>query len=260
MISVFGTRSFNRKAGFWRRQFSDTATRPQIAFDVIFGIVMPILCFYFDPGVFRSEYGNGHYFSIGQYVMVVYIFSATAITCLALWLAFPQQFARYAPIIAGAFTPAAVFSFIVGVLMLPITLIGLIFIIGVLGFVPFATGIVYLRNVKRVLNAPTLDLKIQKPVSMILAAALVTMLAPIVIQWQVSETVDRSMNEIVNNNIPTNESAVKTVKYLRWFANTDEIAQVYTLETNNERKERLARIYREITGKDINARLVRLND
>src|SRR6059036_1217018 len=41
---------------FWKRQFLGPATTPQIIFDVVFGIVGPVLCFVFDPVVFRGDF------------------------------------------------------------------------------------------------------------------------------------------------------------------------------------------------------------
>lgn len=44
---------------FWRKQFAPQVTRPQINFDIVFGIAGPILCFAFDPVVFRGGIGGG---------------------------------------------------------------------------------------------------------------------------------------------------------------------------------------------------------
>ena len=41
---------------FWRRQFQIESTTGQKKFDWIFGVIMPVICFVFDPIVFK---GNG---------------------------------------------------------------------------------------------------------------------------------------------------------------------------------------------------------
>src|SRR5882672_8266616 len=43
------------QGGFWRRQFAENCTEPQLVFDVVFGVAAPILCFYFDPIVFKGR-------------------------------------------------------------------------------------------------------------------------------------------------------------------------------------------------------------
>src|SRR5512138_1134611 len=42
------------KETFWQKQFSRNITKKQIIFDVLFGIVIPIVLLIFDPGVFTS--------------------------------------------------------------------------------------------------------------------------------------------------------------------------------------------------------------
>ena len=37
------------KPGFWRRQFGDEITLNQKRGDWIFGVILPLVCFYFDP-------------------------------------------------------------------------------------------------------------------------------------------------------------------------------------------------------------------
>lgn len=72
------------RPGFWRRQFTSEVTRPQVIFDIVFGIVGPILCFAFDPIVFRGSFGDRPLF--GDYKIYVYLFSGLEIMILSLWL------------------------------------------------------------------------------------------------------------------------------------------------------------------------------
>ena len=39
------------RPGFWQRQFLGPPTAQQIAFDVVFGVVGPVLCFIFDADI-----------------------------------------------------------------------------------------------------------------------------------------------------------------------------------------------------------------
>jgi hypothetical protein len=72
------------RTGFWRRQFAPSVTRPQIIFDVVFGAIGPILCFVFDPIVFRSGIGGPPL--LVDYRNFVYLFSGLQITLLCFWL------------------------------------------------------------------------------------------------------------------------------------------------------------------------------
>src|SRR5215831_8054578 len=42
-----------QKKGFWKRQFQQEPTRRQKQWDWTFGVVMPVICFFFDPIVFK---------------------------------------------------------------------------------------------------------------------------------------------------------------------------------------------------------------
>jgi hypothetical protein len=53
MISdVTGESVVIERHSFWKRQFAENSTEPQAVFDIAFGLIAPILCFYFDPVVF----------------------------------------------------------------------------------------------------------------------------------------------------------------------------------------------------------------
>jgi len=258
MASILGAQSFNQKRSFWKRQFTDTATRPQLVFDVIFGIVMPVICFYFDPGIIRSHYRWDGYLSLGQHAITIYMFSGFAILGLMFWMGLRKQANRYAPLIGGLFVSAATFSFLLGVLMLPASLIGLIIIIGALGFTPFATGLVFLRNGVRAINQTRSSSTGRIQVKMIATAALLAFCVPLVTSWQLGRAADRAVNQIVLSD--HSDSALSTARHLRWFADANPIMSAYANEKDAKRRDRLARAYREITGEDINQRLMILND
>src|SRR5258708_788674 len=157
------------------------------------------------------------------------MFSGFAILGLMFWMGLRNQANRYAPLIGGLFVSAATFSFLIGVLMLPASLIGLIIIIGVLGFTPFATGLVFLRNGVRAINQ-TRSIPTDKiQVKMIAAAALLAFCGPIVTSWQLGRAADRAVNQIVLSEY--SDSALSTARHLRWFANSNPIVSAYASET-----------------------------
>jgi hypothetical protein len=144
---------------FCRRQFDDNPTRGQFRFDIAFGLVVPVLCFAFDPIVFHggafTDEGVYHRFRLFAYAA-----SAIEMATLACWLFLVRQFPTWSRPAGGVLAAGAFFSFAVGVAILPLSIIGLVFAgIGALGFIPFVTAIVYLRNARRALrlnraNAP----------------------------------------------------------------------------------------------------------
>jgi hypothetical protein len=64
---------------FWSRQFQTEATYKQKRFDIIFGVVLPVMCFFFDPVVFKWWLPGGNGALLGTYKPFAYILSYAAI-------------------------------------------------------------------------------------------------------------------------------------------------------------------------------------
>src|SRR5258707_7212324 len=47
-----------KRKGFWRRQFQAEPTRRQKQYDWFFGVIMPLVCIFFDPIVFKMWCGD----------------------------------------------------------------------------------------------------------------------------------------------------------------------------------------------------------
>lgn len=123
-------------------------------FDFIFGILAPMLCLIFDPIVFRNTFGRGDpcdYDAIPLLFPEIAIFAYMAIglgiTFLAIWLFNNPWAKRTSLIFAGVLFAGAGFSYRLGIVLLPDSLLGICYVgIGVFGFIPFLTGSVFARH------------------------------------------------------------------------------------------------------------------
>ena len=132
--------------GFWRRQFAESVTPRQRHFDIAFGIALPVLCFVLDPVVFKGWFleGKGFY---GRWQSYAYTVGALEMVALAAWLLRAGGAGRPPAALGGVLFAGGIFSLVVGVAILPLSLLGLIFFLaGVFGFIPFPTAVIYLRN------------------------------------------------------------------------------------------------------------------
>ena len=133
--------------GFWRRQFGEQVTPKQRYFDITFGFVMPVLCFVFDPIVFRMWLSDEPGFLLGRWQFYAYTISALEMVALAAWLSGAAGRGRPPAALGGMLLAGGLFSLAIGVVLLPCSLLGLgFFFVGVFGFTPFFTAVVYLRN------------------------------------------------------------------------------------------------------------------
>lgn len=126
-------------AGFYARQVDDKRTPWQVFFDVAFGIVLPMICLIFDPFVFRRT----------EYQVLAHCFIGIQMALLAVWLFLGERAAPVAGLFGGAFLLGYAVAAAVGLMLLPLSLIGLILIVGALGFTPFFTAFVFYRNARR---------------------------------------------------------------------------------------------------------------
>ena len=140
---------------FWRRQFAGIATARQRKWDWLFGVFMPMICFYFDPILFRdwkSEYGTSGLLS--TYQIPAYALAFAAIMAQAAWLLWGDRLGSFRIAIGLTLAAAAVASLVIGVVLFPFSLIGSVFLIGLLGFTPLFTSLIYWRNAVRAMRPP----------------------------------------------------------------------------------------------------------
>jgi len=139
------------KPGFWRRQFGDEITLNQKRGDWIFGVILPLVCFYFDPFVFRG-WGAGPL--LPAFRLPVYVVAFVSVMILAAWLLWRDKLGAFRPAAACVMFVGALMASVLGVVLFPFSLVGLLAIIGVLGFTPIFTAIIYWRNAVRAFRTP----------------------------------------------------------------------------------------------------------
>ncbi|SRR6185295_6173279 len=256
MNSILSNPSIEEREAFWGRQTRATHTAGQLAFDVVFGILMPLFCFYSDPGIIR---GTGSTM-LGEFSIFIYGFSGIAILTLSTWVVFGHRLRSSTPIFGGVFLAGATVSLAIAVMILPLTLIGLVFLIGVLGFVPFITGFVYLRNGLRAIGRASQAALGRLRVTTVVFSAVIALALPGLAQWVAIEVADQSIARIMDENSGPIDEPIARIKRLHLVIDTNRIVREYEKETATARKERLARAYKEITGEEIELRLRNLND
>jgi len=202
----------SKRSAFWQRQYSDTITTPQKVFDLFVGAIIPILLLIFDPVVFRNGGCYGPSLT-PTYALFAYLAIGLGITALLAWLFVDAVKQRAAAFIGGVLLTGTAFAVITGIVMLPFTLLGLIVVIGVLGFFPFLTAFVYYRNSRRawrVAQSTSLG-TIRLAVSLLLGSLLVLVL-PALAQGQASSLINRTVDTIA---APPDESVSASIDVLK---------------------------------------------
>lgn len=249
------------KKPFWDRQFEERVTSGQRKFDWIFGIVMPAICFLFDPIVFKGSLNGGAIFA--KYKPFAYVLSYISIMALFAFLKLGKRAKYFNAFFAGIFLVGGLVSLIVGVILIPFSLIGLLMIIGVLGFTPLFTAFVFLRNSFRAFQIakPFLDAK-----KLLGAFALTTILSfgfPLVLNIQM----ERILSAVENGDAATIQANSRTLRMFAPIINPDRLVREfgniqYSLVNKtgieqislSERQTAIAELYYGITGEDISTK------
>ena len=244
---------------FWRRQFGEDRTDAQQVFDVVFGLIAPILCFYFDPIVFKGSFVQQS--TIQSYQLFAYGVTAVEVSVLAVWLLFGARLGGWSRPVGGVLISGAVFSAAIGVLILPLSIIGLILVIGIFGFIPFITAFVYLRVGWRALKSE----ESTTPASWakaLLIGAILSLGIPALLSLYVSRTASRSVEVILHGSPQQAQVALARLRKLPIIPRQDlePLLQAYIVEKDANRKETLKDSYRLLTGEDIDRRIAILND
>jgi hypothetical protein len=248
-----------RKNRFWRRQFAPEITIPQIIFDIAFGAVGPVICFVYDPIVFRRGIGAAPLFP--DYQVFTYLFSAVQIAVLFSWLIFKPRNELARSMIAGTLTSGALFCLTTACILAPFSILGLVFGIGVFGFTPFLTAFIYLRSAFR-----SAAFRSSRPKSATLGVLAISVLLavalPLLLSLEIRSVVATAVNEVVHGNPQQADFAAHRLIPLRFFAESEmnQIVNAYLTEEDPQRRERLKVLYHQITGEDIEVQARVLRD
>jgi hypothetical protein len=138
----------SRPFGFWRRQFLLPPTQAQSTSDVLAGIALPVAWLAVDQlllGDYRFFHSRGY---VGTLWTMAYAFILTEVGLLGLWLLLRRRVHRSAVFFSGPLLAGWVFSSVAALLLLPISMVGLMFAVGILGLTPWLTAFSFFRNWK----------------------------------------------------------------------------------------------------------------
>ncbi len=240
--------------GFWKRQYAVEPTVPQIVFDIFFGAILPVVCLLMDPGIFH---GNGlpGTSRLAHFGLFAYLEIAFCIAALIFYLV-TRRSSRF---LAGMLYAGMLFSLAVGIMILPLTLVGMFMLIGFLGLTPFLTGFVFQRNARRCWRRSS---RKSSPAAIFVAAfaAAMTMIAPLAIQFEAVKITDSAMLTLRTGTDTEASRAIHTLKIARVVIDTDRLAIAYGNTDDKKVRERLARAFYELTGEKVEDRLAEMND
>jgi hypothetical protein len=259
ILNLTGENIRPEKSSFWRRQFAKDGTEQQAVFDFVFCLIAPILCFYFDPVIFKG--GLLGEALLQRFQLFAYCVSAVEVSVFLVWVVIGERIGAWSGLIGGTLINGAVFSAIIGVAILPYSLMGLMVGIGVLGFIPFLTAFAYLRVGWRALESRD-KTTVGSPVIPLLVGAILSLTLPALVSLYVTRTTTKSINAILYGNPQQAELAIGQLRRLPFIPeqNLEPLVRAYMSERDPARRNMLKNSYQILTGEDLEQRTAILND
>ena len=233
---------------FWRRQFEKESTESQRKFDWVFGVVLPVICFALDPIVFKS--GFGEQALLGVLKPFAYVLSFISVMAMSAWLIWGAKLKWLNGFLAGLFAVGSIISLGVGIVLLPFSLLGLFLLIGILGFTPLFTSIVFLRNALRAFHTAKPFLERGVLLNSFMLSAVFSLCLPTVLNLQIY----KALNEINYGDAQTVRAQAAKLKYVAPLVDSGVLLKPYkqcAIKRDEEKKAALAEAYRELAGKNI---------
>ena len=245
-----------RKPGFWRRQFMPIPTPAQDKFDVLFAVVLPILVLAGDPIIFK---GGGGYLGrpiLENYQLQAYLVSTLEIGLFLTWRTFRLQLRAYAAVFAGFFFAATIFSMVIGIAIFPLSLVGLIVVVGAFGFIPFLTAFVFLRNGVRAARIQVTGATLRFRLSLALLSGALAIGLPMFTAMTIERSISSNIQMMVVGDATDAKIAATRLKRFRFIPvkYTEQLALAGLNETNPAKRQTIDKVYREITGEDLEKR------
>lgn len=228
---------------FWKRQFQNEMTKNQKAFDSVFGIILPVICFFFDPIVFRTTgYAEG---MLGMFKPFAYLLSYFSIMSLLAFLLWGAKLKWLNGFLSGLFAVGAAISFGIGVFLFPFSVIGLIILIGALGFTPLFTSFVYARNSVRAYRNAKPFAKPKLLFNSIALSAILSLSLPIL----VNRKIETGLQTMRNSDAQTVRATARRLKFVAPLIDVKRLNWSSCGQENSPKAQAMIEAYQDLDGK-----------
>ncbi|HTF89405.1 MAG TPA: hypothetical protein VK843_13415 [Planctomycetota bacterium] len=212
---------------------------------VVFGIAGPALCFYVNetmaggPPPLIAVLGG----------LPVYSLVATEIVWMIVWLVRPPTRPLIGALSMGAFLVATCFAATVGLVLFPFSMLALIWVIGLLGLIPFGTAYTFGRLSGAASRVARLEDSPRRGLAVALGAVLACAPA-VVVETSAEHAMQVAIERLRADDPAAIESARAALDAVPWFDDV-RIVDHWRNESDENQHLRLGELYSRRTGKDI---------
>jgi hypothetical protein len=230
------------RPGFWRRQFALPPTAAQTVWDVLFGVALPLGCLIGDRILFSNARDIFQGSVFGPLQVFAYGFILTEVALLGLWILLRRRLGRSAAYFTGPLLSGWLFSLVTGLLLFPFSLVGLLVVIGMLGFSPWFTAFAFYRNWKMARALSWAAGGTRR--GWLTLAGVVFAITPALALQARGEYLIRRLVE----SPASSRRLEQAIRYPRLLLRTEELVDAWKAERNPDRKRELSGAYYSLTG------------
>lgn len=205
----------------------------------LFGVLLPILAVLFDPYIFQGE----GIFS--RWTGAAYALIAVGVLSMSYWL-LSRSASSY---LAGILTVCSFLSFVLGVLILPASFIGIFFFgIGLLGFIPFATSYIFYKSATFVWREA---INTKNKLSKFVAGIAFVILVIFSCQISAQKILERTVAVIANAEVLTSSTDNMVLLVAEALGLQRNLVEVWRNESDSERALNISNFYKARYGVEI---------
>ncbi len=230
--------------------FTVTSQTIAIARKVVLGVVFPLVLLRFDPFLLG---GRNQGSLMGAFSGPIYVAIFLSILAFIGLLFSSGRMARLSGILSGAVIAGSLLSALLGSVLLPFSITGIrLYGLGLLGLYPWVVSILYFQAGRSAMRGSGNRNALWPIVGFIIVVGV-----PLVLMGAANRELDRLAAHAGDGREWTTTD-LRPEQFLTWAGDSDRIVGQYEGETTSARKENLGRLYGNLTGQDIEARLERL--
>jgi hypothetical protein len=211
-------------------------------FRLIFGVFLPVVCVEFDPFVFqRDAYPMNGYGLLENYRIACWFAIAAGVLAMAVALFGSAGSPRLQAFLGGFLIIASLFSGLIGIVLLPMSVIGLFALIGAFGFTPIFSAIACMKTARHLLATASSALPRPRVRKLALIGAFALAIPPLAIQAWVEVESGRLVHQLRSEDPAVVERAMSDIERWGFFRSAACVYEAAIGEPEGRVRDNLAR-------------------
>lgn len=167
-----------------RAETESGTVRANWYYDLIWGVLMPVICLLCDPGFFKQPVADSPLSMPVNFNLLAYCTFGLQMVAMLIWLIAAPK--RAAGVLAGIFVVGVGIAILVGLLLLPASAVGILVLgLGIMGFTPFLTAGTFYRRARDAMSVGRSYLCSARYCLSLLVGMLLATTVPVLLTWLV---------------------------------------------------------------------------